>query len=202
MTNKWQTLFEEIEIIENQLGSEIWGKDEINTFEKNTGRILPNDYKMFCQIWGTGKFGNYMNIYCPSTAFSQVHLEAIKLDINAIKDNIESYSYIKYSKKGNVKFDVIEELINSSFVFGDNVNSDVVFWDLRTFKVRDKSYDIYITNSDCFDGVIYKIGRDFYEFVYDFCLGRKSFKILPKSMQPLNQDIRYTFTPFNPSRSD
>ena len=172
-------------------------KIEIYAFEKKNKIKLPKYYKEFCQLFGTGRFGNYVRIYCPSIDLSQIYLEAIKLDINSIKDNINSYSYHKNHEKGDIKFDLIEELINSSFVFGDNVNSDVFFWDLRTFKISDQSHDIYIANSDCCDDDVYKIGRDFYEFVDDFCLGMKCFTILLETMNPLHQDIRYTFTSFN-----
>ena len=201
MISKWQALFEEVEIIDRKLGAEIWNVDEIYTFEKNTGIKLPADYKEFCQVFGTGQFGNYVNIYCPNINVSEIYLNAIKLDIQAIKDNINSYLFTKKHKKGDVKFDLIEELINSSFVFGDNVVSDVFFWDLRTFRDSDKSYDIYMANSDCCDGDIYKIGRDFYDFIYNFCLGMKCFEILPETMHPSHEDIRYTFTPFNSKSS-
>ena len=66
MTSKWQTLFEEVEIIDSGFDSEIWNIDKIYEFEKNTEITLPEDYKEFCQVFGTGKFGNYVNIYCPS----------------------------------------------------------------------------------------------------------------------------------------
>ena len=197
MTSKWQTLFEEVEIIDSGFDSEIWNIDKIYEFEKNTEITLPEDYKEFCQVFGTGKFGNYVNIYCPSVNISEIYLEAIKLDINAIKEDVNSYLFTKNYKKGDIEFDLIEELINSSFVFGDDAVSDVFFWDLRTFKSSDKSYDIYVANSDCCDGDIYKIGRDFYDFVYNFCLGMKCFEILPETMHPSHENIRYTFTPFN-----
>lgn len=55
-----------------------------------------------------------MSIYCPSIAFSQVFIEAIKLDINAIKDNINYYSYLKIREKGDIKFEFLEELTHLS----------------------------------------------------------------------------------------
>lgn len=53
MIEKWQALFERLELIESGFGSEIWAQDELKIFEANTGIILPDSYKEFCQIFGT-----------------------------------------------------------------------------------------------------------------------------------------------------
>jgi len=74
---------------------------------------------------------------------------------------------------------------------------------LRSYKKPDDSYDIYWLHYDDFDGEVYQVGRDFFDFIHDFCLGRKSYSFLPESMQPepceslwsemFNADLRLKF---------
>ncbi|MCT7949719.1 hypothetical protein NG798_07960 [Ancylothrix sp. C2] len=49
-----------------------------------------------------------------------------------------------------------------------------------------------MARTDCFGGDVYKIGRNFYEFVQNFCLGRKAYEVLPEFMQPDLESIRPT----------
>lgn len=53
-----------------------------------------------------------------------------------------------------------------------------------------------MAETDCFEGDVYKIGRDFYEFVQNFCLGRKAYEVLPESIQPNLESIRPTYSRF------
>ncbi|MEM8779341.1 MAG: hypothetical protein AAGF26_10820, partial [Cyanobacteria bacterium P01_G01_bin.49] len=91
------------------------------------------------------------------------------------------------------------DLLDSAFVFGREPSANSIFWDLRSYNNKDKSYDIYWANSDCFSGEIYKLGRDFYEFITEFCLGTKSFEILPKEKWPLQESLQKTFTRVQPN---
>ena len=73
-----------------------------------------------------------------------------------------------------------------------------IFWDLRSYNNSDKSCDIYWANSDCFNGDIYKIGRDFYRFITELCLGEQSYEILPEKEWRLRESLQRTFTPVSP----
>lgn len=185
MLEKWQALIAQLEVHESSNNQEIWIPEDFQAFEAETGIILPDSYRGFCQVFGTGLLGDYMRIYCPNTYLSNVTIEAIKNEISQFLDPM-------YSKVMDVRS--ISKLLDSAFVFGDNASADVVFWDLRTYRESDKSYDIYLANSDCFDGEIHQVGREFYEFICDFCLGMKSYEVLPESMRPLPEALTRTFT--------
>jgi hypothetical protein len=91
-------------------------------------------------------------------------------------------------------------LLDCSFVFGSEPSANSIFWDLRSYNKLDKSYDIYWANSDCFSGDIYKIGRDFYEFITEFCLGEQSYEILPEKEWSSKKALQKTFTRVRPNR--
>jgi len=54
--------------------------------------------------------------------------------------------------------------------------------------------NIYWAKIDEFDDNLYKVGRDFFDFVRDFCLGMKAFELLPEELWPQTRDIRLQFT--------
>ena len=185
MIKQWEALMVQLEVNGDNIEQGTWSQNNLQTFETETGIVLPEDYKEYCQIFGTGRLGNYMRIYCPNIYYSE-------LTLGAIRDEIDQASDPTHSEIMNIED--IKQLLDCAFVFGDNASADIVFWDLRTYQNLDKSYDIYLANSDCFDGEIHKVGRIFYEFVLDFCLGTKSLEILPDEMQPLPEELTRTFT--------
>ncbi|MGL6338337.1 MAG: hypothetical protein ACRC80_04265, partial [Waterburya sp.] len=56
-------------------------------------------------------------------------------------------------------------------------------WDLTSFNKLNSSYDIYWIQIDNFDDEIFKIGSDFFDFINNFCLGKKMNDLLPEYMQ-------------------
>ena len=199
MKKDWQELFDQLEIIENdRFGTEIWTKEEIRSFENKNNIILPNDYIEFCQIFGTGIFGDYVSIHCPNIKISTLQIKPLKDEIcrffktknTKIIDVNE-----RITKIVNTKY--LNKFLDSAFIFGGTSCADIIFWDLLSDSESDNSYDIYLTNNDCFDGIIYKFGRDLYEFIQNFALGAKYYEILPKSMQispevpPVSSFTRY-----------
>ena len=180
----WLNLLAQIEIIELPSGSDIWTQEELSQFEKETDIILPQNYKEYCQVFGSGQFGDYMTIYAPYPYLSSMSLENIK-------EEIVEFPEPQHGKKMNVES--LNELLNSAFVFGTNSICDIAFWDLRTYSDSDRNYDIYFANSDYFGGDIYLLGRDFYEFVRDFCLGLKSYEVLPADKRPRSEEISLVF---------
>ena len=70
MVDKWQTLLKQLEILESSEGVEIWSQQKLQAFEAETGILLPIGYQEFCQVLGTGMFGNYIRIYCPHLKLS------------------------------------------------------------------------------------------------------------------------------------
>lgn len=190
MIQQWQSLLNQLEIVETPYGSELWSLEELNQFESENNIVFPLGYKEFCQIFGTGCFGDFISIFCPNIYFSTICLEAIKNDITEFPDSEHERMMSKES---------LLALLDSSFVFGREPSANSIFWDLRTYNKSDNSYDIYWANSDCFSGDIYKIGRDFYKFVTEFCLGEESYKILPEKEWTPKETLAKTFTRARPN---
>jgi hypothetical protein len=81
MLEKWQFLLNQLEIIQTPYGEEFWSLEQLNQFEAENNIIFPTGYKEFCQIFGTGVFGDSVSIFCPDIYFSTICLNAIKIDI-------------------------------------------------------------------------------------------------------------------------
>jgi len=196
MKNKWLALLKQLEIIKPipGPGEEKWTEEELLAFESETNIILPDEYKSFCQIFGSGGFGNYINIYCPYLQISDEYKEMSKRGRNTLSGLIRT-------NNPSIISDLMSfhNLLDNAFYFGHSNSCDLVFWDLRTYSEIDKSYDIYITNwhNFYFDGWVDKICRSFYQFVIEFCLGTKSYEILPPEEHCIPEDLTLTFFPFN-----
>lgn len=182
--NKWQLLISQLEIVNgNSLPST---EEDILNFESHTGIILPADYKKLCLLLGGGRFNEFIDID----------------NINRLIYNIESQKdVLKYHQplldKPNSWFidshDLLEgcqkfcPFINSSLKFASGQNNYHIYWDLTTYSDEDKNYDIYIGTWDNYD--LIKIGRDFFTFVIDYCLGIKSFDFLPERFRQKRSDF-------------
>ncbi|AFY53590.1 WD40 repeat-containing protein [Rivularia sp. PCC 7116] len=75
--------------------------------------------------------------------------------------------------------------------FASGPNNYDICWDLTTYSEQDKNYDIYIKTYDDFQWL--KLGRDFFTFVIDYCLGMKSFDFLPERFQQKHSDFYNLF---------
>ena len=183
---KWRDLFAQLEVID--YGQETFSEEQLIVIEVAEGIILPAEYKKFCQVFGTGMFGEFIGISCPTSYW----LEASRQHLENIRYELTQFPSEEHGK--NIDINTILKLLDSAFVFGDDSGAYIALWDLRTYSEVDQSYDIYWTNSDCFNGDIYLVGRTFYEFVKDFCLGTRAFEILPESMHPIPETIYQSFT--------
>ena len=190
MIERWQSLLNQLEIIQSPYGSEFWSLEELNKFENETGITFPIGYKEYCQVFGSGGFGDFVGIYCPRIDFSNNLLASIKDEIINFPDPQHEKMMSKES---------LITLLDSGFVFASESCGISIFWNLNSYDELDKSCDIYWISGDCFDGDVYKIGRDFYEFVTDFCQGNKSFKILPKEDWRSEKAFQKTFTRVRPN---
>jgi len=189
MIERWQSLLNQIEIIETPYGSEIWTQEELEFFENETGIIFPVGYKEFCQVFGTGCFGNLISIYCPNLNLSNTFLRGIKDDITGSPEP-------EHEKR--MSRESLINLLDSGFIFGSEPSSISIFWDMNSYHESDQGCDIYWANTEDFSGDIYQIGRDFYEFITEFCLGTKSYEILPQKEWFPPEAIQRTFTRVNP----
>jgi hypothetical protein len=182
---KWTSLLAELEV--GKFGGEIFTEEQLSDFESQYNIILPIEYKEYCQVFGTGQFGEFMDIVCPSNRLIEVSNNLLN-SIRSAADDIPK-SRANYLA---ISIDAIMDLLDSAFVFG-GYDDSIVLWDLRTYQEDDHSYDIYWALSEDFMGDIYKVGRSFFEFIRDFCLGEKAFEVLPEEVYPMPEAICRTF---------
>ncbi|WP_293125327.1 SMI1/KNR4 family protein [Microcoleus sp. bin38.metabat.b11b12b14.051] len=185
---KWQSLLAHLEVFDEQ--GECLTEEEMLQFETTNNIKLPKDYKKLSQVFGSGRFGEFIIIYSPirSHYFHQFPLETIQYEIT----NRLWYSLEELEK--NMNLESIADLLKGAFVFGEDGGTYIAIFDLKTYSESDYSCDIYWVHCPEFDGGIYHVGRDFWEFVCNFCLGTKSYKILPISICPDPSCLVHTFT--------
>ncbi len=186
MIQQWQALFAEIEII--QQNPQILNEEELSRFEAENNVILPAGYKEFCQTFGTGCFGDFVRIYCPD----QDLVTYSNLSLEAIKEEIESSPSEQPDRDSN-----FQSILANGFVFGDDFGANIAVWDLRTYSEIDESYDIYWIDIDASDDDLCRVGRDFFEFVTNFCIGQDAYHLLPEEKRPSTSSIPRAFTQFS-----
>jgi SMI1 / KNR4 family (SUKH-1) len=187
---QWRELLSTLHVTEEE-GTELSSEHDLSNFELEFNVRLPSGYKHFCQIFGTGLIGDFLRIYCPSR-----NLVGSQEVIMGMAEQLRDHP------SGNAKRDQeYIELLNLSLGFADDFGNVMFSWDLRTFSELDNSYDIYCgvwESPDEDDPIL--VGRDFFEFIQDFCLGRRAYEILPDSLKCIvPEEIPLTFERFKPS---
>jgi hypothetical protein len=183
MLERWQTLLNQLEL-PNRKALKPFTEAELSEFEYQTSTVLPVEYKEFCQIFSPGTFGaDFLYIHQPSVELSQ-----------------ESIGFYKQALAGVATMvrlnpcDVAQtmSLLGSAFVFGGSSRQEDLFWDLRTYSESDQSYDIYLARLGSVSPVL--IGRNFFDFVHDICLGMNPHTTFPAQLRPYLDEICLTFS--------
>ena len=167
----WYQLASSIEIIDEPSGIELLTLEEALAFEKKHGFLLPQDYKEFCQVFGTGRAAKCVNLYCATDTLI-LQQELLYLTIKNISDFPSS----------SVQEDFLKvDLIQNSFYFGDDSGSCIFMWDLRTYSNLDSSYDSYLgvwdSPSDSFAEDYKYLGRSFFDLVNEFTFAGRIFEL-------------------------
>jgi SMI1 / KNR4 family (SUKH-1) len=157
-------------------------EEDLRAFEQEYGFFLPPDYKEFCQIIGTATLGNFVIITTPDNKVSN---KRIKLN----QCNLQRQ--IKNEEVEELDIEFVSDLLDFAFVFAHTGNAENIVWDLRTYHKSDQSYDIYFIPAYEIENV-YFVGRDFCDFLQEFCFGTRPFEILPSFRQP--ESIIYSYS--------
>jgi hypothetical protein len=177
----WQQLMMELEV-QQQECLRPCPEAELLAFEAESGIILPDSFKGFCQVFGGGSFCEMIDIWCPpDIALSQEFIGYHQQDMRSMRE--------ADPKRFNSK--LVETFLNTALIFGTSSRQESFVWDLRTYSRDDLSYDIYLLHIGSPDA--YFVGREFTEFITEYCLGDKAFRILPEEAQPPPQDIYPVF---------
>jgi SMI1 / KNR4 family (SUKH-1) len=173
--DKLDNLVEKLSI--DNLCNRNFSLDDFIAVEKRLSIKIPEDYKYFCQILGSGRLDDFVDIFyvdsdriAESKATAEYMIEKINTYIG-IRGNHASQEGLEWwnnrDNNGYIK------LLESALIFGGYNGEAVIFWDLRTYDPDDDSFDIYWYDLDMPDEIDpIKIGRNFTDFICDFCYGQ------------------------------
>ncbi|MEM9539470.1 MAG: SMI1/KNR4 family protein [Cyanobacteria bacterium P01_E01_bin.42] len=192
---KWEKLMRCLKFYESRSIQSLT-EDKIVGFEIQNRIHLPQEYRNFLRVFGAGRFGDFIEIYRPS---SHTYHRVSEITLEWAREYIK-----EYPSKDVVWDRELDDLLSHAFIFGGDDRTNYVLWDLRSYQSSDDSYDIFWLDGvdfiddgiDYSNDVVYKIGRDFYEFICNFCCGLESYRILPDSRPPQPGEIRYEFTQY------
>jgi len=143
-------------------------EDQLQKFESEAGFILPQGYKEFSQVFGSGQFGaNGFGVGCPDIHDIEGHLGNNESMLQGCRHNDTSEW-----------LNEVKELLNHAYIFGLGGNKLAFIFDLKSYKESDRSCDIYGVDSS--NDVICYLGRDFFEFVRDICIGNRAKEEFPE----------------------
>ncbi len=175
---------------------------EISRIEDEIGCKIPDDYKYFSQRLGTGCAANFVNLYCinykylhGSSSLMMNLAELVGELLKTIENNdIGNNSVSEQPPPEWTESEIVKcltdwkemgnehiEIIKNGLMFGDFNSDRVIFWDLRTYRHEDDSYDIYwydrYTHSVLEKPIL--IGRSFTDFLSNFCYGQLPCQLIP-----------------------
>ena len=147
---------------------------------------------------GSGRLYDFIDIFPvinaeidESQATAEYMIGKIK-DYTEIRGNYESQEGLEWwnnrDNNGYIK------LLESALIFGGYNGDAIIFWDLRTYNIDDDSYDIYWYDLDMpqdLDPI--KIGRNFTDFICDFCYGQLPCHFFPDIYDESPREVEYTF---------
>jgi hypothetical protein len=120
MIEEWQELLEQVEVRGDVF--ELTSEADLLEFESLTGVILPSKYKEFCQVFGSGEFGNdLLSIH----VVSRDNLLSMVEWTSELKDNLDMDVYL--DDLTMAKLDIIRNHLKSALIFGGNGKSQFCF---------------------------------------------------------------------------
>jgi SMI1-KNR4 cell-wall len=162
---KWYKLLEKIQI---DKALNVLSSQELQAFEIENDISLPNGYKEFCQVFGSGVFENKIRIYCPP------QIEETRNFISLLDNDLGNLRRLPDFQAE--KAEEISKLFGNLLAFGGTWDADIFLWDLSSGNLDDSDFDIYVIDLDSFEsdgGVVKLVGRNFYSFIESAALNIK-----------------------------
>ncbi len=165
----WNALFNSLEISGDS--NFVCEDKDIDLFEKKTEFALPNNFKEYCKVFGSGVHSREFSIYCPCEDGGKWDLLTYGTwQLTALKDAVEfeiNHSLKGFPAANYDKMRWLEDLLNHSFPFASNGFAESFIWDFNSYRESDKSYDIYRVGIDSLEEAAL-VGRNFYKFITEF----------------------------------
>jgi hypothetical protein len=162
MLTEWESLLNSLNLTGIACLS---SEKELFEFEQKCGFKLPESYKNYCRVFGRGRFKDKdMTIFeiLPTPWIDDTIAE--NLDILEGQFIYDDSPLEKHLKK-------------HGFYIGIAVDFRF-FWDLDSYQESDDEYDIYARTE--WDYGLHKVGRSFFEFIQDFCIGQAGIRAFPE----------------------
>jgi len=178
---KWQSLFSTLQVRYNVASADgsipsepkyVKTDLDIETFEIVNRIKLPSDYKSYCKVFGNGIFSDWVSIFAISLAHSEESKYFTRGAIKYVQEDIQRGHVIECT---DINF--VNKLLDNCFAFAMSSTAGTILWDLSSYSESDGEYDIYYIFLD--DLCVSYLGRSFYEFITNFCLGSMWFEVFP-----------------------
>src|SRR5258705_4119357 len=188
---KWKILLASLSVARKS--ELICSEAQIAQVEKELGFKYRVGYPESCRVFGAGSLGDdtspeFFRIYCPCCPPSSFDIRRTGHTLIGLKLDLDASRPIVDQEKVKTAY----RLLKSGYAFGDSDRADSFIWDLTTYSQGDRSYDIYWVPDE---GVqeITLVGRDFFEFVHEFCLGDKWKIMFPEEHVADTRETRQRF---------
>jgi hypothetical protein len=191
LLKKWETLLASLNVSNR---SELICPDEqIAQAEKELGFRFPAGYPEYCRVFGSGSLGQgdapeFFRIYCPCCPPSSFDIRRTGHDLIGLKLGLDADGPLDDGEKEKM----LRRLLESGYAFGGTDRAESFMWDLTTYSEADRSYDIYRVPVDSIEESAL-VGRDFFKFVSEFCLGGGWKIMFPEEDRPDTTDAREGF---------
>jgi SMI1-KNR4 cell-wall len=184
---KWYELLKDASVKKTQY---LTSSDDLQAFEIDNNISLPEEYKGFCQVFGTGIFGNEISIYCPPE---------IEWTHTVVARFARQLEFLEQTNQISIhRAEHIARLLKNALIFGSTGSSDFFLWSLAT-ENSDNCKNIYMVNNDSFEcegGEIEIVSKSFYTFIKDIALKNEPFTgVMSKYSYP-DQIFESKFVPF------
>jgi hypothetical protein len=162
---RWIDLFNEFQVRCNPFLS---SEEDLQIFEAHIGFKLPKEYREYCQVFGTGMFYETIVVYDVCSSGFIYPWNPVYRMFCQLEDFKEALR-VGYRRRNPE----VLSMIDSWHIFGRRALSGTIFFifDLSSYGELDQACDIYMV-ADSNLGVI-KLGRSFYQFVCDYCIGSR-----------------------------
>jgi hypothetical protein len=163
---KWRTLIAQLELVSAGQRDNLvpFNEDQLLMAETRIDHPLPQEYKEYCQVFGSGRFGPH-RFLIRTPPLEPIDPRADRIN-DALKCSYRTYAEEELSSE-------TEALLDAAFEFGSGEDCFLIFFfDLRSYRESDQSCNIYaFCERDTIH--IYNLGRSFFAFIRDVCIGNR-----------------------------
>lgn len=204
---QWTELARKVDFIEGR--KNLVPERYMGAFENKYDMSLPQDYKCFFQIFGSGVVGQYWRLPYPGKQM----LKYSKLLLERLGARVSPHKCIRNT---NLK---LVDLLENGLVFASNDQTVLAIWDLDSYNKLDNNYDIYLVDYEAYNyykrlGYVegysgdvreleqlsqteysHYLGRSFYAFISTILFGEGLSSRLTRKGQELFDEPNASFLP-------